>query len=103
MIFSLFKLDNVVKKVELISIQVRGGLTPDSVFCLKPEMGAGPPGELGRGGAVNGCVLIVCRYVDGLITRGGWFLSGGRGAYKRKFTAVECHYQMSCQKYHPKI
>ena len=45
MIFSLFKLDNVVKKVELISIQARGGLTPDSVFCLKPEMGAGPPGE----------------------------------------------------------
>ena len=44
MIFSLFKLDNVVKKVELISIQARGGLTPDSVFCLKPEMGAGGGG-----------------------------------------------------------
>ena len=39
-----------------------------------------------------------------------WAYNGGRvafkwgeGAYKRKFTAVECHFQMSCQKYHPKI
>ena len=79
------------------------GLTPDSVFCLKPEMGAGPPGEGWGGGAMTGCILIVCRYVDGLITGGGWLLSGGRGACKRKFTAVECHFQMSCQKYHPKI
>ena len=79
-----------------------GGLTPDSVFCLKPEMGTGPSGE-GGGGAITGCILIVCRYADGPITGGGWLLSGGRGAYKRKFTAVECHYQMSCQTYHPKI
>ena len=49
------------------------------------------------GGAITGCILIVCRYVDGPITGSGWLLSGG------KFTAVECHYQMSRQKYHPKI
>ena len=61
-------------------------------------MGAGPSGE-GGGGAITGCILIVCRYADGPITEGGWLLSGGRGAYKRKFTAVECHYQMSCQTY----
>ena len=50
-------------------------------------MGAGPPGE-GGGGAIIGCILIVCRYADGPITGDGWLLSGGRGAYKRKFTAV---------------
>ena len=65
-------------------------------------MGAGPPGE-GGGGAIIGCILTVCRYVDGLITGAGDFKVGGGGAYKRKFTAVECHFQMSCQKYHPKI
>ena len=66
-------------------------------------MGAGPPGE-GWGGAMTGCILIVCRYVDGLIMGGRVaFKWGGGGACKRKFTAVECHFQMSCQKYHPKI
>ena len=63
-------------------------------------MGAGPPGE---GGAITGCILIVCRYVDGPFTGDGWLLSGGRGLISGSFTAVECHLQMSCQKYHPKI
>ena len=43
-------------------------------------MGAGPPREgWGEGGAMTGCILIVCRYVDGLIMGGGWLLSGGGG------------------------
>ena len=53
-----------------------GGLTPDSVFCLKPEMGAGPPREGWGGGGGYDRMYFNCLQIR------RWAYNGGRVAFK---------------------